>query len=87
MPQDDDDFQLYPILNGFPSESLEDYTFEVKALVARSMDDDKAAHWTTTGSSAWRSSWKFGLSKPERHKLIVMFLVKKGTRKMLWTML
>ena len=35
MAKVDDDFQLYPCFNGLPSESLEDYTFEVEALVAR----------------------------------------------------
>ena len=41
MPKDDDDFQLYPCFNGLPSESLDDYTFEVEALVAGSKDDEK----------------------------------------------
>ena len=35
------DFQLYPCFNGLPSKSLEDYTFEVEALVAGSKDDEK----------------------------------------------
>ena len=38
MAKVDDDFQLYPCL---PSESLEDSTFEVEALVAGSKDDEK----------------------------------------------
>ena len=38
MTKDEDDFQLYPCFNGLPSESLEDYTFEVEALVAGSKD-------------------------------------------------
>ena len=37
----DDHFQLYPCFNGLPSESLEDYAFEVEALVAGSKDDEK----------------------------------------------
>ena len=41
MTKDSDDFQLYPCFNGLPSESLEDYTFEVEALVAGSKDDEK----------------------------------------------
>ena len=36
-----DDFQLYPCFNGLPSESLEDYSFEVEALVAGSKDDEE----------------------------------------------
>ena len=38
---DDDDFQLYPCFNGLPSESLDDHTLEVEALVAESKDDEK----------------------------------------------
>ena len=38
MAKVDDDFQLYPCFNGLPSESLEDYSFEV---VAGSKDDEK----------------------------------------------
>ena len=41
MPKDDDNFQLYPCFNGLPSESLDDHTFEVEALVAGSKDDEK----------------------------------------------
>ena len=41
MTKDDDEFQLYPCFNGLPSESLDDYTFEVEALVAGSKDDEK----------------------------------------------
>ena len=41
MAKVDDDFQLYPCFNGLPSESLEEYTFEVEALVAGSRDDEK----------------------------------------------
>ena len=41
MTKDDDDFQLCPCFNGLPSETLEDYTFEVEALVAGSKDDEK----------------------------------------------
>ena len=41
MTKDDDEFQLYPCFNGLPSESLDDYTFEVEALVAGSNNDEK----------------------------------------------
>ena len=41
LPKDDDDFQLYPCLNGLPSEKLDDCTFEVEALVAGTKDDEK----------------------------------------------
>ena len=60
MTKDDDEFQLYPCFNGLPSESLDDYTFEVEALVAGSKDDEKKLIGTTTGSSARWSSWRPG---------------------------
>ena len=41
MTKDDDEFQVYPYFNGLPSESLDDCTFEVEALVAGSKDDEK----------------------------------------------
>ena len=41
MTKDDDEFRLYSCFNGLPSESLDDYTFEVEALVAGSKDDEK----------------------------------------------
>ena len=41
MVQNDDDFHLYPYFDGLPTESLEDCTFEVEALVAGSKDDEK----------------------------------------------
>ena len=41
MPKDDGDFHLYPCVNGLTSESLDDYAFEVEALVAGSKDDEK----------------------------------------------
>ena len=41
MAKVDDDFQLYPCFNVLPSESLEEYSFEVEALVAGSKDDEK----------------------------------------------
>ena len=41
MTKVDDDFQLYPSFNRLPSEGLDDYTFEVEALVAESKDDEK----------------------------------------------
>ena len=41
MAEVGDDFQLYPCFNGLPSESLDDNSFEVEVLVARSKDDEK----------------------------------------------
>ena len=41
MPKDDDDFLLYPCFNALPSESLDDYSFEVEALVAGTKGDEK----------------------------------------------
>ena len=41
MPEDDEEFQLFPVFNDLHSESLDDYIFEVEALVARSKDDEK----------------------------------------------
>ena len=40
-PKDADDFQLYPRFNGLPSETLDDYTFEVEVWVAGSKDEKK----------------------------------------------
>ena len=61
MTKDDDEFQLYPCFNGLPSESLDDYTFEVEALVAGSKDDEKKLIGPRLGSSArWSSSWRTG---------------------------
>ena len=37
----DDDYQLYSCFNGLASDSLDDNTFEVEALVAGSKDDEK----------------------------------------------
>ena len=42
MAKVDDDFQLFLCFNGLPSESLEDYAFDVEALVAGSKDDEKS---------------------------------------------
>ena len=83
MTKVDDDFQLYPCLNGLPFESLEDCTFEVEALVAGSKDDEKKligprlVRWLggITGALARN------LAKPDGYKLILLFLEKKGYKK------
>ena len=41
MPQNYDEFQLYPCFQRFASQSLDDCTFEVDALVAGYKDDEK----------------------------------------------
>ena len=41
MPEYTVDVQMYPYFNGLPSESLDDYIFEVEALAARCKDDEK----------------------------------------------
>ena len=87
MAKVDDDVQLYPCFNGLPSESLEDYTFEVEALVAGSKDDEKKADWTLIGSQARGIPGALmpDLAKPYGYKLVLVFLEKRDTRKMLWT--
>ena len=37
----EDDFSLYPVFNGLPGESLEDYIFDVDSLVAGTKKEDK----------------------------------------------
>ena len=82
MTKDDDDFQLYPCFNGLPSESLDDYTFEVEALVAGSKDDEKKLIGPrlvrrlggVPGALARRELHMPDLAKPEGHKLILLFL-------------
>ena len=87
MAKVDDDFQLYPCFNGLPSESLEDYSFEV---VAGSKDDEKkligprlhsSARFRTPGALARRELHMPDLAKPEGYKLILVFLEKKGYKK------
>ena len=93
MPKDDDEFQLYPCFNGLPSESLDDYTFEVEPLVAGSKDDEKKLIGKrlvrrlggVPGVLDRRELHMPDLAKPEGYKLILVFLEKQGTRKMLWT--
>ena len=90
MANIDDDFQLHPCFNGLPSESLDDHTFEVEALVAGSKDDEEEADGTSIGSSARWNSWCVGQTRiayarpcknPDGYKLILLFLEKKGYKK------
>ena len=89
MTKDDDDFQLYPCFNGLPSESLDDYTFEVEALVAGSKDDEKKLIGPrlvrrlggVPGALARRELHMPDLAKPEGYKLILLFLEQKGYKK------
>ena len=84
-----DGFQLYPCFNGLPSESLEDYAFEVEALVARSKDDEKKLIGPRLirrlggipGALARRELHMPDLAKPDGYKLILVFLEKKGYKK------
>ena len=89
MTKVDDDFQLYPCFNGLPSESLEDNTFEVGALVAGSTDDEKKLIGPRLvrrlggipGALACREIDMPDLAKPDGYKLILVFLEKKGYKK------
>ena len=89
MAKIDDDFQLYPCFNGLPSESLEDYTFEVEALVAGSKDDEKKLIGPRLvrrlggipGALARRELHMPDLAKPDGYQLILVFLEKKGYKK------
>ena len=82
MTKDDDEFQLHPCFNGLPSESLDDYTFEVEALVAGSKDDEKKLIGSrlvrrlggVPGALARRELHMPDLAKPEGYKLILLFL-------------
>ena len=82
MTKDDDEFQLYPCFNGLPSESLDDYTFEVEALVTGSKDDEKKLIGPrlvrrlggVPGALAGRELHMPDLTKPEGYKLILLFL-------------
>ena len=78
MTKIDDDFQLYPCFNGLPSESLDDYSFEVEALVAGSKDDEKKligprlSCWLggIPGALAPRELHMPDFAKPDLYKLI-----------------
>ena len=78
MAKVDDDFQLYPCFDGLPSESMEDYTFEVEALVAGSKDEEKKLTGPRLvrglggipGALARRELHMTDLAKPEGYKLI-----------------
>ena len=59
MPKNDNDFQWYPCFNGLPSESLDHYSFEVEALVARSKDDERKLIGPRLVPARW-SSWRVG---------------------------
>ena len=93
MPKDDDDFQLYLCLKGLLSESVDDYTFEVEALLAGSKDDEKKLirprlvrrFGGVPVALARRELHKPDLAKHEGYKLILLFLEKRDTRKVLWT--
>ena len=89
MAKVDDDFQLYPWFNGLPSESLEEYSFEVEALVAGSKDDEKKLIGPRLirrlggipGALARRELHMPDLAKPDGYRLILVFLEKKGYKK------
>ena len=80
MPQDDGEFKLYPCFKGLPSESLDDYTFEVEALVARSKDHEKKLIGPrlarrlggVPGALAKRELHMPDLAIPEGYKLILV---------------
>ena len=80
---------MCPCFNGLPSESLEDYAFEVEALVAGSKDDVKKLIGPRLirrlggipGALARRELHMPDLAKPDGYKLILVFLEKKGYEK------
>ena len=80
---------MYPCFNGLPSESLEDYTFEVEELFSGSKDDEKKLIGPRLvrrlggilGALARRELRMPDLAKPDRYKLILVFLEKKGYKK------
>ena len=84
-----DDFQLYPCFNGLPSESPDDYTSEVEALVAGSKDDEKKLIGPrlvrrlggVPGALAKKELHMPDLAEPDGYKLILLFLEKKGYKK------
>ena len=80
MAKVDDDFQLYPCFNGLPSESLEDYTFEVEALVAGSKDEENKLG-RIPGALARRELHMPDIAKPDGYKLVLVLLEKKGYKK------
>ena len=89
MTKVDDDFLLYPCFNGSPSESSEDYAFEVEALVAGSKDDEEKLIGPRLirrlcgipGALARRELHMPDLAEPDGYKLILVFLEKKGYKK------
>ena len=91
MPENDDDFQLYPCFDSLPSECLDENTFEVRALIAGSRDHEKKRIGPrlvrrlggAPGALARQELHIPDLEKPEGYKLILAFLAKKNTRKML----
>ena len=72
-----------------PSESLDDYAFEVEALAAGSKDDEKKLIGPRLvrrlgeipGALARRELHMPDLAKPDGYKLILLFLEKKGYKK------
>ena len=88
MPKDDDDFQLYPCFTVLPSESLDDSTFEVEALVAGSKDDEKKLIGPrlvrrlggVPGALARRELHMPDLAKAEGYKLFLIFLEEQRTQ-------
>ena len=86
MPKDDHDFLLYPSFNGLPSESLDDYSFEVEALVAGTKDGEKKLIGPrlfrrlggVRGTLVRRELHMPDLAKHDGYKLTLVFLEKKG---------
>ena len=89
MTKDDDDFHLFPCFNSLPTESLEDFSFEVEALVAGSRDKKKKLIGPRLvrrlggipGALARREKHMPDLAKPDGYKVILVFQEKKGYKK------
>ena len=94
MAKVDDDFHLYPCFNGLPSESLEDYTLlksrhwlqDPKMMKKRLIGPRLIRRLGgIPGALARRELHMPDLAKPDGYKLILVFLEKKGYKKILWT--
>ena len=78
-----------PCFNGLPSESPDDYTFEVEALVAGFKDDKKKLIGPrlvrrlggVPGALAKKELHMPDLAEPDGYFLILLFLEKKGYKK------
>ena len=69
------------LFNCLPSESLDDYTYEVEALVAGSGGGGRERELVGPGVLTRRELHVPDLAKPRGYKMILVFLEKKGYKK------